>query len=69
MNAIFCQRLKEFRKERRLTQRQLAAKLGTTEDCIFFWERGRSEPALDDLIRLADFYDISLDVLVGRREY
>ena len=62
-------RLKELRTERGLTQKKLAERLDTTDDCIFFWEKGRSEPSIDEILKLAAFFDVTADYLLGRTEY
>lgn len=65
----FCNRLRELRRERGLTQKGLASAVGTTEDCIFFWEKGRSEPCIDELLLLSEFFGVSTDYLLGRTDY
>ena len=65
----FAQRLKELRNdEKGLTQKKLAEIIHTTDDCIFFWEKGRSEPSIDDIIALANYFDVSIDYLLGRSD-
>ena len=64
----FSERLKELRKERNLTQKQLAIELSVSEDCIYNWERGRSEPSIVDLINLSNYFNITIDYLVGKVE-
>ena len=62
----FSTRLKELRKEHSLTQKSLAKELDTTDDCIYSWEKGRSEPSIAELIMLANYFEVSLDYLLGR---
>ena len=62
---IFSIRLKEARMERNYTQKALAQKIGTTDDSIFSWENGRSQPSLDSLRKLCEALDISADYLIG----
>lgn len=65
----FAQRLKDLRTdEKGLTQKKLAEIINTTDDCIFFWEKGRSEPSIDDIIALANYFDVSTDYLLGRSD-
>lgn len=65
---MFGQRLKELRKEKTLTQREMAEFVEKTERHYQDMEAGKiNVPALT-LIRLADFFDVSLDYLVGRTE-
>lgn len=65
---IFKENLKELRKEFCLTQKQLANKINVSEDCIYFWEKGRSEPSITDLINLSRLFNVSIDYLVGNVE-
>lgn len=58
-------RLKEIREEKGLYQKDIARYLNKTVTCICDWERGRTEPGIDDLIRIADFFDINVDYLIG----
>ena len=65
----FSLRLKELRSDERLTQKALAVALDTTDDCIFFWEKGRSEPSIDEIIKIAAFFDVTTDYLLGKTDY
>jgi len=57
---------KELRLEKKLSQRDLAKETGISQQAISFWEQNKRTPNMDDCIKLADFYNISLDELVGR---
>ena len=57
--------LKELRKERKMTQTELASHLCTTQDSISLWELGKSYPDIPTLIKIAKFFDISTDYLLG----
>ena len=57
---------KEYRVERKLSQRDLAQATGISQQAISFWEQDKRTPNMDDCIKLADFYGITLDELVGR---
>ena len=57
---------KEYRLEKNLSQRDLAKLTGISQQAISFWEHNKRTPNMDDCILLADFYQISLDELVGR---
>ena len=61
-------RLKELRIERGYTQAQLATAVQTTDDSIYSWEKGRSQPSIETLIKIADFFECSIDYLVGRED-
>lgn len=60
--------LKRFRKLRKVTQKQAAMAAGVTESMYQFYEYGKSEPTASVLIALADYFDVSLDYLVGRSD-
>ena len=62
----FKERIKELRKEKGLTQKQIANELRVSEDTVYNWEKGRSEPSIVDLINLAIVLDVTIDYLVGR---
>ena len=66
---IFQERLKETRLTSGLTQRQAAAALGISQPSYIRYENGTSEPTLDNLSKLADLFDVSVDFLLGRKEY
>lgn len=57
--------LKRCRKMRGVTQKQAASAAGVSEAMYQFYEYGRNEPSAHVLIRLALFFDVSLDYLVG----
>lgn len=59
-------RLKELRTEKHLTQDDVAALMGVTPRQYQRYERGEGEPSLSGWIFLADYYQVSLDYLVGR---
>ena len=64
----FKERLKELRKNNGFTQKVLALEANVAEKSITDWERGRSEPCLQDLINLAITLDTTIDYLVGKDE-
>ena len=55
-----------LRKERGLKQQEVADGLGISLRAYQYYERGEREPQLSVLIRMADYFDLSLDELVGR---
>ncbi len=66
MKKILSERLRQLRKEKGLTQAQVAIYCDITEKAYQNYELMSREPKLDILIRIADFYKVSLDYLVGR---
>lgn len=60
--------LKELRAEKKCTQKELADYLGYSKNIICEWENRRSEPRLEALSKLADFFGVSTDYLLGRSD-
>ena len=65
---IFIERLKFLRKQKKLTQKQLADNLEITERTIRSYEIGENIPSIETFIKIADFFDVSIDYLVGRSD-
>ena len=65
---LFAERLKELRKEKKVTQVQMAAFLEMTCRNYQRYEAGAAEPNLDSLIKIADYFGVSLDYLLGRSD-
>ena len=61
-------KLYELRNANKITQKQLAETLGVTIRTITNYENGSREPNIATLIALADYFNVSLDYLVGRSE-
>lgn len=61
-------RLKELRKEQHLSQRSLADKLDISQQSITAWETGRSEPTSGALTKIANFFGVSADYLLGQTD-
>lgn len=62
----FAENLKKFRKDNHVSQKTLSEHLGYGGTAIANYESGRNEPSIDDLIKIADFFGISMDYLLGR---
>ncbi len=65
---IFQERLVEQRKYNKLTQQKVAEYLGISQPSYIRYEKGDSEPSLENLARLADLFDVSADYLLGRSD-
>ena len=60
--------LKELRKEKQITQEELAEKLGVSNRTVSRWETGSNMPDFDVLIELTDFYDVEIrEILEGKK--
>lgn len=64
----FAERLKEIRVARGLTQKQVYEAVGMSAIGYQRYEYGEREPAYQKLLALADYFDVSLDYLVGRSD-
>ncbi len=58
--------IKELRLERDLSQQKLAEAIGVSQKAIDYWERGVNEPKASYVARLADFFEVTSDYLLGR---
>lgn len=63
---MFPQRLKNLRKQKDLTQTELANLLNLSHGAIAMWETGKRQPDNDTLLRIADFFNVTVDYLLGR---
>lgn len=68
MRDILSKRLKACRKERGVSQREVAIFCDITETAYQNYELMTREPKLEILIRIADYFEVSLDYLVGRTD-
>jgi len=59
-------RIKELRISRGLNQVELAKKLSVTKQTVSNWENDNIQPSIDMLERIADFFNVSTDYLLGR---
>ncbi|ORO76786.1 MULTISPECIES: helix-turn-helix domain-containing protein [Streptococcus] len=62
----FSERLKELRKKNSLTQQELADKVGTNRVNVTKWETGRTEPTLENIVKLSKILDTTTDELLGK---
>ena len=60
------ERLRALRLQKRVTQRAIASGVGISEGTVQKFEYGVAKPKLDTVVRLADYFNVSLDYLVGR---
>jgi transcriptional regulator with XRE-family HTH domain len=67
-NKMFQDRLKKLRKERNLSQDEVGKPLNISGRTVGNYESGEREPSLDTLIKIADFYKVNMDYLLGRTD-
>ena len=65
MKLKLAENIRAYRKQRKLTQEQLAEVLNVTVGAVYKWESGLSLPELKLIVEMADFFDVSVDVLLG----
>ncbi|MFQ6724083.1 MAG: helix-turn-helix domain-containing protein [Clostridia bacterium] len=62
-------RLKELRKDKKLSMKQLSLKVGIADSCISRWENGQTIVNAEQLIVFSKFFNVSVDYLLGLRDY
>lgn len=62
---MFGNRIKSLRLSYNLSQVQLAKQLSVSKQTVSNWENGYIQPSLDILIRIAEFFSVSTDYLLG----
>jgi transcriptional regulator with XRE-family HTH domain len=65
VQIMFAERLKELRKDKNMTQVQLAEALGVSKGTVAMWEIGKREPNFETLNRLSDIFDKRIDYILG----
>ncbi len=68
MNMKYQKIMKDLREDRDLTQQQVADVLGTSQTMYARYERGANELPIHHLLVLCDFYNVSTDYFLGRKE-
>lgn len=61
----FSKNLKKIRKDNKISQTQLSSYLGFRGSAIANYESGRNEPSFDTLIKLANYFDVTIDYMLG----
>lgn len=67
--TIFSKMLRQLREQRNLTQKDIAKYLGITRQAVASYESGKREPDYNVLKNIADYFDVSVDYLLGRGSY
>lgn len=62
-------KLRELRLEHNISQEKLAKIINVKNYTIGNWEQERSEPSIDEIVALADYFQISTDELLGRKNF
>ncbi len=61
--------LKELRTESKISQSKLGAEVGVSQDMISLYELGESQPNLSTLVKIAKYFNVTTDYLLGLEEY
>jgi len=69
INILIVGRLKELMAEYGVNQSKLALAIGLKQNTISAWLLNKKEPSITSLWLLADFFNVTIDYLVGRAEY
>ena len=69
MQNKFQERLKKMRERNRLKQCVLSELCGLNKNAIKRYEAGETEPTVSSLESIADYFDVSIDYLIGRSDY
>ena len=69
MKNKFAERIYELRQENTLSRAELALKLNVSVRLISYWENGQRECDFDMLIKISDLFLISIDYLLGKKDY
>ena len=64
---MYYQRLRDLREDHDLTQKEIAAVLGIDQRVYSIYETGKREIPVHHLIKLADYYNVTTDYLLGRK--
>ena len=71
LNYKLHEQIQKLREARRMSQVELGKRLGVTKACICNWEKDNAQPSVEMLVRMASFFAVSTDYLLGfePREY
>lgn len=68
LHREYIERIKDLINEEKISQAELARSVGISQSAVCNWLNGKKEPSIDSLWRLADFFDVSVDYIIGRKE-
>lgn len=69
MKILVADRIRELMNEQGLNQVRLAEKVGVKQNTISAWLNNKKEPSITSLWLLADYFNVEIDYLVGRKDY
>ena len=66
---LFGERLKQLRTEKNIGQNRLAKDLGLSNASVSYWETGKQLPTIEAVYKIAVYFDVSADYLLGLIEF
>lgn len=66
---VLSERIRTSRKEKQMSQAELAVLLNTTNDTVSLWELGKRDPSVEDLKKLCEIFNVSSDYLLGLSDF
>ena len=67
--VIISQRIKELRRENKISQAELAEKCLVKQSCVSKWERAETLPDIEIIVKLTQIFNVSADYLLGIKDY
>lgn len=64
----FKDRLRELRTEKNISQQQLGKIVNVSKMAVSHWESGHSEPSIEQLIVISDYFEVTIDYLTGKTD-
>lgn len=61
--------LKQIRKEKNLNQQKVAMDLNISREALSHYENGKREPSLNMLVKMSEYYNVSIDFLITGKEF
>lgn len=58
--------LKKMREDKKLSQAKFAKEIGVSQSTVGMWESGKNKPEFSTLLKIADYFDVGVDVLTGK---
>ena len=65
-DTIIAERIKQKRTELKMTQDDLAKAIQTTRATILLYEKAQRKPSIDNMMKIAEFFNVSIDWLCGK---
>lgn len=67
MSSVFSDKLKVLREEKKLSQEAVSKSLNISRGKLGHWETGRTEPSIEEIVKISNFYNCSLEYLMNSK--